>query len=91
MSNDPLRRKVQGLESLEDRSLPQTMNLAQARARLAVGEWEARHPKAAIGANALTGVLMGFAMGPEVVGAARSIPQSIGNIAGNIQKIRKGS
>jgi hypothetical protein len=88
-SNDPLRSKVRNIEALPDRTLGQSMDLAQARARLAVAEWEERHPLAAIGAGAMSGGLMGFSSGPEIIGAAGSIPKSIHNIVSNVRQYKR--
>lgn len=90
-SNDPLRQKVQGLEAKGDRGLADTMDLAQSRARLTVGEFAEKHPAAMMGAGAVAGGLAGAFEGPGLVGSLRRSGEHIGNIGKHIKTITKGA
>lgn len=72
MSNDPLRKRVDELEAKPDRGAGDTMNLAQARGRLTVGEHESKHPFATAAIGALGGAALGATAGPRL---AQQIPQ----------------
>lgn len=66
-SKDPLRDKVQKLQEREQSGQGgffNALNLAQAKARLAVGEVEEKHPHAMMAALTLGGAAMGAGMSP---------------------------
>lgn len=65
MSNDPLRKKVKELSS-GDHGFAGAMNLAQAKARLAVGELGEKHPMVPTLAAAGVGALNGAILAPHV-------------------------
>ena len=87
MSNEPLRKKTQELEDKPDRGYGDTLNLAQHRARLAVGEFAEKHPAAMMGMGALGGAGLGFSGGPELVDAAREAGGHIKGIGKNMKDI----
>jgi bacterioferritin len=68
MSNDPLREKVQKLEELERQGagFANSLNLAQAKARLAIGEFTANNPRAATAIGAAKGALLGATAAPTI-------------------------
>ena len=77
MSNDPLREKVHKLEERESSgkgSFLTGLNLAQAKARLALGEFDERHP----GATTLLGIGSGALAGASHAPTIREISQTIG-------------
>lgn len=91
-SNEPLRQKVQQHEANPNRGLRDTMDLAQAKARLTMGEFAEQHPAAMMGAGALGGALLGAQHGPGVVDAVRQSGQQGGDIAKKIKLlITKGA
>jgi hypothetical protein len=67
MSNDPLRQKVKALEAKERAGggFLNAMNLAQAKTRLAFGEFGERHPVAATAIGAGMGALTGAGAAPH--------------------------
>jgi hypothetical protein len=90
-SNEPLRQKVQGLEAKKDRGFGDTMSLAQAKARLTIGEFAAEHPKTMMGMGALGGALIGAAEGPGLVSSVRRSGEHVGNIARHVKTLMKGA
>lgn len=90
-SNEPLRQKVQQHEANPNRGLRDTMDLAQAKARLTVGEFGEKHPAAMMGAGALGGALLGAQHGPGVVNAVRESAQPASDIASKIKLLMKGA
>lgn len=69
MSNDPLRKKIQELESRdkdEGLGFAGAMNLAQAKARLAVGEFAEKHPAAFTAMGVASGASTGASLSPTV-------------------------
>lgn len=87
MSNDPLRDKVKHLSASEGRSFSQAMDLAQAKARLAMGEAATEHPMGTALMGALQGGIIGGTQGPGAVDALRGIGQ---NVKGTYQSLRQG-
>lgn len=85
MSNDPLRKKVDQLSSIEGRSFSQALDLAQSKARLAFGEAAAAHPLASTAAGALHGGMLGAKAGPEIVGALGQIKDNVAEGIGNLR------
>ena len=83
MSNEPLRSKINELSGVEGRSFGQSMELAQSKARLAMGELAEQHPVATTAAHALAGGVMGGSQGPQAV-------ESLQNIGKNIKGLFKG-
>lgn len=80
-SNDPLREKVRKLEEVEksDKSSFLTgLNLAQAKARLAVGELGEKHPMLSTAVGAGMGASTGAAVAPQL----RHISESVRRYAG---------
>lgn len=75
-SNEPLKKKVNELSGVENRSFSQAFDLAQSKARLALGEAAAEHPMATTIGSALHGAAIGATAGPEMT-------QSLGNIGKN--------
>ncbi|MHB8815788.1 MAG: hypothetical protein ACYDAE_21355 [Steroidobacteraceae bacterium] len=69
--NEPLRQKVEGLEAKPDRGLGDTLNLAQSKGRLIVGDFAKKHPGMMAGAGALTGGMTGLSQGPEFVASLK--------------------
>lgn len=86
-SNKSLQKKVEGLEAKENRGLRDTLDLAQSRARLGLGEYTKKHPVAAIGAGALMGGLTGATEGPGLVSAAKGLPGDLRQIGKNVKDI----
>lgn len=84
-SNDKLRQKVQELEGIEDRGYGKSMNLAQAKARLELGEIAARHPAITTGLSALGGAFMGNSEGPGLTKSLGEVPGNLREIVQNIQ------
>jgi bacterioferritin len=76
-SNQPLREKVDRLGQVPERSFGQAMDLAQAKARLALGEAVEEHPKAALLSGALMGAAEGAISGPDIVNKVR---RGVGNL-----------
>lgn len=75
-SNDPLRSKVQKLESAErsgEGGFGHAMNLAQAKMRLALGELQEKHPVASTVASAGLGAMAGANAAPHVRDIATAI------------------
>jgi hypothetical protein len=72
MSNDPLRQKVQELQAVPDRTLAQAGDLSQAQTRLAIGEWEEKHPLQATALGALSGGTLMGSMAPALAHAGKS-------------------
>lgn len=71
-SNDPLRQKLQELESQgPPESLSGATNLAQLRARLTLGEFAENHPAAATLSGGMAGAVSGAQLGPSLVKAVR--------------------
>lgn len=68
MSNEPLRQKVKKLEAADKSGggFVNALNLAQARSRLAMGEFTEKHPVAASAIGAGLGAMTGASMGPSV-------------------------
>jgi hypothetical protein len=85
MSNEPLRQGVAALEAKPDRGYKDTLNLAQKRARLTVGDFVQKHPGMAVGLGALGGASLGASAGPGVVS---SLKRSAGHIQGIGQELR---
>jgi hypothetical protein len=86
-SNEPLRQKIEALEAQPEHSLRDTLDLAQARARHTVGTWAEEHPKAMVGAGALTGALFGARKGPGIVSEARKWPAQAQAVSENVKDI----
>jgi len=78
-SNEPLRKKVDTLSGVQNRSFGQSLDLAQAKARLALGEAAEEHPVATTVGSALHGAALGATSGPEIT-------QSLGNIGQNFRE-----
>jgi hypothetical protein len=74
MSNEPMQQKIEALEAVPDRSLRQTMDLAQSRARHTLGTYAEEHPAVSTGMGALTGAMFGATQGPGIVAKAQKIP-----------------
>lgn len=68
MSNDPLRAKVDKLDAVDKAGggFGNALNLAQARARLALGELSERHPVGAVAMGAGLGALRGATAAPGI-------------------------
>jgi len=68
MSNDPLRAKVQRLQEHDDQGggFLSAMNLAQAKARLAAGEFSEKHPVAGAAIGTALGAVGGAGAAPHV-------------------------
>jgi len=81
MDNEPLREKVRALEAKEDRGFRDALNLAQARARLTMGEFAETHPKTTMGVSALGGAFVGATQGPESVRSIRNTVEHLRNAA----------
>jgi hypothetical protein len=90
-SNEPLRQKVQGLEAQTDRGFGDTMNLAQSKARLTMGDFAQKHPKTMMGMGALAGAATGAAEGPGLVSAAREGAGHVKNIGKHLKTLMKGA
>jgi len=86
-SNEPLKKKVQELEAKPDRGYGDALNLAQARARLTVGEFAKEHPAAMMGMGALGGGLTGALEGPDFVDSVRRSGKHISGVAKNVKDI----
>lgn len=71
-SSDPLREKVDRLGSQPERSFGQAMDLAQAKARLALADAVSEHPKAALLSGMALGGIEGALSGPGIVDHVRS-------------------
>jgi hypothetical protein len=78
-SNEPLKKKVNELSGVENRSFGQALDLAQSKARLALGEAAQEHPVATTIGSALHGAALGATSGPEIT-------QSFGNIGQNLRE-----
>lgn len=78
-SNEPLKKKVNQLSGVENRSFGQALDLAQSKARLALGEAAEEHPVATTIGSALHGAALGATAGPEMT-------QSLGNIGKNFRE-----
>jgi len=70
---DDLRSKVQQMEAGDDNSFRGAMNLAQAKARLAVGEMMEKHP----GGAALVGGALGATIGRKALPAMHELRQGL--------------
>lgn len=70
-NNEPLRQKVEGLEAKPDRGLGDTLNLAQSKGRLIIGDFAQKHPGVMAGAGALAGGMTGLSKGPEFVASLK--------------------
>lgn len=69
-SNEGLKSKIQSLEAEEAQgggSFGTSLSLAQAKARLAIGEAAAKHPRASAGVGAVLGALSLGSHGPDIV------------------------
>ena len=84
-SNEPLKQRISELETEQDPSLAQAMNLAQLRARATVGDYTQRHPIAAMGAGALMGASMGAAHGPRLGRLLQRSGQDAGEIVRGVK------
>lgn len=71
-SSDPLRAKVDRLGAQPERSFGQAMDLAQAKARLALADAVSEHPKAALLSGMALGGLEGAMSGPGIVDHVRT-------------------
>jgi len=69
--SDPLREKIKHLEAKPGKSFSGSLNLAQAKARLAVADAVDKHPKAALLSGILAGGVEGAISGPRIVGDLR--------------------
>lgn len=85
MSNDPLRKKVSDLSSIQGRSFAQALDLAQSKARLAFGEAAEEHPLGSAAVGAVHGALMGATKGPEITGALGQIKNNVAEGIGNLR------
>jgi hypothetical protein len=90
MSNDPLRQKIEALEANPDRGAKDTMNLAQLRGRLTIGEFTEKHPLVTAGMGALGGARFGATMGPGIVDAAQRGRTAAGGIGSNLKTLFGG-
>ena len=90
-SNEPLKQRVQGLEGKKDRGLRDTLDLAQSRGRLTVGEFAKEHPGTMMGAGALGGALLGAQHGGGLADAAKQTVQQGGDIAKKIKIMIQGA
>lgn len=86
-SNEPLRKKTQELEAKPDRGYGDTLDLAQSKARLTVGDFANKHPAAMMGMGALGGGMAGLTGGPELVSAAREAGGHLAGIGKNMKDI----
>lgn len=84
MSNDPLREKVKKLEDKRDSGggFGNALNLAQAKARLAIGEIAERHPVAAPLASTAIGAMSGAALGPAGHELGGKVKKLVGKFSG---------
>jgi hypothetical protein len=71
-SSDPLRQKVDRLSKEPERGFGKAMDLAQAKARLALSDAVDKHPKAALLSGMALGGLEGAVSGPGIVDHVRS-------------------
>lgn len=76
-SDAPLREKVQQLEGTPNRGFGQSMDLAQAKARLALSNAVSEHPKAALMSGMLVGGIEGAVSGPAI---ADHVRHGVGNL-----------
>jgi bacterioferritin len=81
-SSDPLRAKVDRLESQPERGFGAAMDLAQAKARLALADAVDNHPKAALLSGMALGGLEGAISGPRFVDHMRQGVENLGALAG---------
>lgn len=88
-SNEPLQKRVQELEAKPDRGYGDTLNLAQSKARLTVGEFAQKHPAAMMGMGALGGALTGAAEGPGLVSAVQGMGSDARAIGKNVMDAYK--
>ena len=79
--HDDLREKVRTLEGNE-KSFGNTLNLAQAKIRLAVGELSEEHPNMASAAGALVGGATGAMAGPDILKGLRALPSNLQRFRG---------
>jgi hypothetical protein len=86
MSNEPLRKKVSDLEAQGEGGFSRSLDLAQAKMRLAFGENAERHPGMTIASRALVGGVLGGTVGPEAMRhlgeIKNNVAESIGNLRG---------
>lgn len=87
MSNDPLRKKVEKLEAVPDRTRAQAVELAMAQARLTLGEYAEKHPYQAAGSGALTGAAMGAMQGPALASELRDMGPVLKNMGRSLRSL----
>ena len=84
-STEPARQRVQELEGKENRGFGDTLDLAQNKARLTVGEFAGAHPALMMGMGALGGGITGLTQGPGLVDSVR---RSVGHLKGIGQNVK---